>query len=273
MDVDPELQNPDELILDAKKAVAAREQYDRDQTGPLTDMPNSYGIVPLTKIIQPDALERIYSQVHALAELSPEKKALLEQRLRNPDKMASIEYFFKLGAGAFGGADSRHGLVAQILQQPFAAGSIHVQPKTTAREDPVIEIGYYHGPAGEIDLELMLQSARFARSIMLAPPFNSVVRQPFLPPASAFEDDEQMKQIIMNGTRAALHTIGSCAMGGHAGIRGGVVDERLRVYGVQRLRVVDASIMPLHVSAHIQATVYAIAEKAAHMILEDAAAL
>lgn len=65
------------------------------------------------------------------------------------------------------------------------------------------------------------------------------------------------------------HPVGTCGMGGDRGISGGVVDERLRVYGVKGLRVVDASIMPLQVSAHLQATVYAIAEKGAHMILED----
>lgn len=58
-------------------------------------------------------------------------------------------------------------------------------------------------------------------------------------------------------------------MGGHRGVAGGVVDERLRVYGVAGLRVVDASIMPLQIGAHPQATVYAIAEKGASMILED----
>lgn len=63
--------------------------------------------------------------------------------------------------------------------------------------------------------------------------------------------------------------VGTCAMGGREGAKAGVVDERLRVYGVRGLRVIDASIMPLQVGAHIQATVYAIAEKGASMIRED----
>lgn len=58
-------------------------------------------------------------------------------------------------------------------------------------------------------------------------------------------------------------------MGGDRGIEAGVVDERLKVYGVKGLRVADASVMPMQISAHLQATVYAIAEKGAHMILED----
>lgn len=58
-------------------------------------------------------------------------------------------------------------------------------------------------------------------------------------------------------------------MGGNRGMDAGVVDARLRVYGVKRLRVADGSIFRLPISSHIMATIYAIGEKAASMIIED----
>jgi choline dehydrogenase-like flavoprotein len=50
---------------------------------------------------------------------------------------------------------------------------------------------------------------------------------------------------------------------------GGVVDSRLKVHGARNLRVVDASVFPLETLGNIQATVYAVAEKAADLIKED----
>jgi choline dehydrogenase-like flavoprotein len=51
--------------------------------------------------------------------------------------------------------------------------------------------------------------------------------------------------------------------------KGGVVDEKLKVYGVKGLRVVDASVMPLITRGNTQATVYAVAERAADLVKED----
>lgn len=50
---------------------------------------------------------------------------------------------------------------------------------------------------------------------------------------------------------------------------GGVVDETLKVYGTTNVRVVDASVMPLQICGHLQATVYAVAERAADLIKAD----
>jgi choline dehydrogenase len=63
------------------------------------------------------------------------------------------------------------------------------------------------------------------------------------------------------------HPIGTCAM--LPGEDGGVVNPRLKVYGVGNLRVVDASIFPIHVQNNICSTMYAVAEKAADMIKEE----
>lgn len=75
---------------------------------------------------------------------------------------------------------------------------------------------------------------------------------------------EEAKEWIQQNTITEYHPVGSCAM--LAREKGGVVDEQLRVHGVQGLRVADASIFPLHVQGNIVSLVYAVAEKAADMI-------
>jgi len=63
---------------------------------------------------------------------------------------------------------------------------------------------------------------------------------------------------------SVAHPIGTCAMMSRA--LGGVVDARLRVYDIKNVRVVDASIIPLQLSAHPSSTLYGVAEKAVDMI-------
>ena len=79
--------------------------------------------------------------------------------------------------------------------------------------------------------------------------------------------DAQIEAFIRGRADTIYHPVGSCRMGPGAH---DVVDSRLRVHGVDALRVVDASIMPDIVSGNTNAPVIMIAEKAAEMIRADA---
>ena len=63
------------------------------------------------------------------------------------------------------------------------------------------------------------------------------------------------------------HPVGTCAM--MAREMGGVVDHDLRVYGTKNVRVVDASVLPLEIDGHLTSTLYAVAERAADLILSN----
>ena len=85
-------------------------------------------------------------------------------------------------------------------------------------------------------------------------------------PGAQLTSDAELDEYIRATAHSANALAGSCRMGDGADA---VVDTRLRVRGVRGLRVVDASIMPAMPGAQLGATVFAIAEKAADILLES----
>ncbi|KAI0045945.1 GMC oxidoreductase [Auriscalpium vulgare] len=83
-------------------------------------------------------------------------------------------------------------------------------------------------------------------------------------PGPDVQTDEQLTAWLKKNMNTIYHTVGSCAMLPRA--KGGVVDPQLKVYGTANVRVVDLSIVPLHITSHTQGTAYAIAEQAADII-------
>ena len=83
------------------------------------------------------------------------------------------------------------------------------------------------------------------------------------------QSDAQIEAFIRDHADTIYHPVGTCRMGPAAT---DVVDSRLRVRGVERLRVVDASVMPSIIGGNTNAPTIMIGEKAAEMILEDARA-
>lgn len=78
------------------------------------------------------------------------------------------------------------------------------------------------------------------------------------------EDLDAAKDYVRTTALSSYHPVGTCAMLPRG--QGGVVSNRLIVYGTKNVRVVDASIMPLIPRGNIQSTVYAVAERASDLI-------
>lgn len=118
------------------------------------------------------------------------------------------------------------------------------------------------------DVRAMLSGLRIIRKIVSQQPLASRILEELTPGPKAVTD-EQLLEFMQEQGNCAFHPAGTCKMGRD---RMAVVDERLRVRGVERLRVIDASIMPRVTSGNTNAPSMMIGEKGAAMVAEDALA-
>ena len=87
-------------------------------------------------------------------------------------------------------------------------------------------------------------------------------------PGANIDNDDDLLDWVRNNAETTYHPIGTCKMGSDPM---SVVDDHLRVHGMERLRVADASIMPTLTSGNTNAPSIMIGEKASRMVLADAA--
>ena len=116
------------------------------------------------------------------------------------------------------------------------------------------------------DVSALLAGMRIAREIVAAEPLRSVVRRELFP-GPGHADDADLEADLRRRVELLYHPVGTCRMGTDDTA---VVDERLRVRGVENLRVADASIMPLIPGGNTNAPVIMIGERAADLIREPA---
>ncbi|KAL9101756.1 MAG: hypothetical protein Q9187_009203, partial [Circinaria calcarea] len=157
--------------------------------------------------------------------------------------------------------------IAVLLSHPLSRGSVHISsssPSTPVRIDP-------HYLSHPLDLEILARHMRYANSIISrAEPLRSLLKpggnRNEGAPAS-LEDLEVAKEYVRRTAVGAHHPTGTCAMMPKE--NGGVVSARLVVHGCANLRVCDASVIPITPRGNPQASVYAVAERAADIIKED----
>jgi len=158
----------------------------------------------------------------------------------------------------------KHGFVlAACIARPLSVGSIHIT-SSDPTIDPAIDPAYLSHPA---DIEVFAKGMEMLTKMTSTSPFKEKIKRRYHPAGELDQSDRKAVEAYLRTMIATqYHPIGSVAMG-KKGV--GAVDERLRVWGAKGVRVVDASVMPLHISGNILASVYAIAEKGSDLIKED----
>ena len=192
--------------------------------------------------------------VHAFVKTRPE--------LPTPD----AQYFFVHASYANAAErilDKAPGMTIGVTQlRPESIGSVHIKSRDPA-VGPSIRPNFL---ASAVDQACMIRGMRIARRMVGRPALRPYLVEEMSPGANVTSDADWLAFARANG-QTIYHPLGTCRMGEDDAA---VVDLRLKVRGLDGLRVVDASVMPKMVSGNIQAAVMMVAEKAADLILEDA---
>jgi len=153
----------------------------------------------------------------------------------------------------------RHAFQAHVgPMRPTSRGEIRLK-STNPTSAPSIRFNYMQT---EHDLSEMREGIRLAREIFHQKAFDEYRGKEINP--GNIDSDTELNEFIKNKGDTAYHPCGTCKMGKD---NTSVVNEKLQVYGVENLRVVDASIMPKIITGNLNATTVMIAEKASDYIL------
>ena len=154
--------------------------------------------------------------------------------------------------------------IAPCQLRPESRGSVHI--KSPAHDShPAIRPNYLSDP---LDQQTAVAGLRWARELAEQPALAKYIEHE-MEPGAGLQSDEALLDYARESGGTIYHPVGTCKMGPD-GDKMAVVDDQLRVRGVEALRVVDASVMPRLVSGNTNAPTIAIAEKACDMIRTDA---
>ncbi len=165
-----------------------------------------------------------------------------------------------LGATKLHDFDGITPTVANI--RPTSRGEINIV-SNDMKDYPKIKMNYL---STEDDRYVAAQGLKLIRKIMLETKTFKKYEPEEYRPGIHIKEDEELVKAGSDYTQTIFHPVGTCKMGHD---ENAVVDDRLKVHGIENLRVVDASIMPNITSGNTNAPTIMIAEKASDMILED----
>ncbi|KAK4168133.1 putative GMC oxidoreductase [Cladorrhinum sp. PSN259] len=155
---------------------------------------------------------------------------------------------------------STSGIVVDL--HPLSRGTVNISPTDPFTKEPIVD---YRALTNPLDVSIMTDILKYTRRYYLDNPANKAwAARENSPGASTTTDAQWAAWISQTMSPSEFHPVGTCAMMPLE--LGGVVDEELKVYGVEGVRVVDGSVMPTLIGGNTCQTVYAVAEKAADLI-------
>jgi len=146
---------------------------------------------------------------------------------------------------------------------PRSRGSVHIQGSDPTQW-PAVQCNYL---STEEDRRRIVEAVKLQRCIYAAPSFGKVATEEEKP-GKHVQTDEQILTYCRSQGMSVYHPVGTCKMGA-ADDANAVVDHRLKVHGVEALRIADASIFPNMLSGNTHAPVVMVAERAAEFAIED----
>ncbi|KAJ0109074.1 hypothetical protein J7T55_002266 [Diaporthe amygdali] len=256
------------LFNDASFFNASLKEYMANRTGPMTWAFGNNRVVL------------------SLQNLTSDYQALIDEFLHNNDASQFLDEWHRQHPTLEAGYKLQHELLSQIVAdkhgsvientfggaaaatfaviKPLSRGTVLIN---TTNPDPILGAPQvdFQALTHPFDIKIAIEGVKMARRLISAPSLAPL--QPVeTAPGANVTTDEQIEDAIRSSLYRPSNAHPCCTAAMMPLELGGVVDPQLRVYGVQSLRIVDASILPLIPSAHTQETMYAVAEKAADII-------
>jgi len=260
------------------------KMYNETNGGPLSGTPLSFAYLPLVDIdgevpreklekLLDESLDKVAYDNFPAQEL---QYKLLREELLNP-KESSGEYMYlplqlnssptvtNMGTLFAKDTPGNYITVVTMINHPFSRGYVHITSADPSAK-PLYDPRYLSHP---LDIEILGRHTQYIEKFVATEPMKSLLKKDGrrIPANADARDLPTAKEIAKERLYTAFHPSGTCAMMPKE--LGGVVDEKLIVHGTKNLRIVDASVFPIEPLGNIQATVYAVAEKAADLIKVD----
>lgn len=158
------------------------------------------------------------------------------------------------------------GVMANAIMKPMSRGTVHLDPS-----DPYGVPSVFHNALGNpFDRSVLLSAVGYTRRVYSSDAVAEMAPLELVPGAEATTEEAVVEALLAAGLLNPTFAHPSCSCPMMPRELGGVVDPELRVYGTERLSIIDASILPVIPAAHLQATMYAVAEKASDIIKKRA---